>query len=55
MPAAEARPPEQEIVDHVARLLTPHKRPREVRYLDELPRNDMGKVMKKRLQPAAGR
>ncbi len=55
VPAAEARPPEQEIVDHVARLLTPHKRPREVRYLDELPRNDMGKVMKKRLQPAAGR
>ena len=40
---------EQEIIDHVARLLTPHKRPREVRYLDELPRNDMGKVQKKRL------
>jgi malonyl-CoA/methylmalonyl-CoA synthetase len=55
VPAADVRPPEQEIVDHVARLLTPHKRPREVRYLDELPRNDMGKVMKNRLQPAAGR
>ncbi len=30
----------------MARLLTPHKRPREVRYLDELPRNAMGKVTK---------
>ncbi|HEV7175993.1 MAG TPA: acyl-CoA synthetase [Solirubrobacteraceae bacterium] len=45
----DSRPSEQEITDHVARLLTPHKRPREVRYLDELPRNDMGKVQKKRL------
>jgi malonyl-CoA/methylmalonyl-CoA synthetase len=45
----DSRPPEKEIVDHVAKLLTPHKRPREVRYLDQLPRNDMGKVMKKQL------
>jgi malonyl-CoA/methylmalonyl-CoA synthetase len=45
----DSKPSEQEIIDHVARLLTPHKRPREVRYLDELPRNDMGKVQKKRL------
>jgi malonyl-CoA/methylmalonyl-CoA synthetase len=45
----DSKPSEQEITDHVARLLTPHKRPREVRYLDELPRNDMGKVQKKRL------
>ena len=36
----------QELVDHVARLLTPHKRPRDVRYLDALPRNAMGKVTK---------
>jgi len=43
------KPGEQELGDHVARLLTPHKRPRAVRYLDELPRNAMGKVMKKRL------
>jgi malonyl-CoA/methylmalonyl-CoA synthetase len=46
---AAERPGEQELADHVARLLTPHKRPRVVRYLDELPRNAMGKVMKKRL------
>jgi malonyl-CoA/methylmalonyl-CoA synthetase len=40
------RPGERELADHVARLLTPHKRPREVRYLDALPRNAMGKVTK---------
>ena len=47
---AQGRPPEQELVDHVARLLSPHKRPRVVRYLDQLPRNDMGKVMKRDLK-----
>jgi malonyl-CoA/methylmalonyl-CoA synthetase len=47
---AQGRPPEQELVDHVARLLSPHKRPRVVRYLEELPRNDMGKVMKRDLK-----
>ena len=31
-------------------LLTPHKRPREVRYLDALPRNAMGKVTKATLR-----
>jgi malonyl-CoA/methylmalonyl-CoA synthetase len=46
VPAGGERPSEQELADHVARLLTPHKRPREVRYLDELPRNAMGKVTK---------
>jgi malonyl-CoA/methylmalonyl-CoA synthetase len=44
-----AAPAEQELVDHVARLLTPHKRPRIVRYIESLPRNDMGKVMKRAL------
>ena len=37
------------LVDHVATLLAPHKRPREVRFVPELPRNDMGKVVKARL------
>jgi malonyl-CoA/methylmalonyl-CoA synthetase len=50
VPTGGARPAEQELIDHVARLLTPHKRPRVVRYLDALPRNDMGKVMKTRLE-----
>jgi malonyl-CoA/methylmalonyl-CoA synthetase len=46
---AGAAPPERELVDHVATLLAPHKRPREVRFTDSLPRNDMGKVQKSRL------
>jgi malonyl-CoA/methylmalonyl-CoA synthetase len=49
VPATDPPPSEHEVADHVAQLLTPHKRPRVVRYLDSLPRNDMGKVMKKAL------
>jgi malonyl-CoA/methylmalonyl-CoA synthetase len=40
-----------ELTDAVARLLTPHKRPRVVHFVDELPRNELGKVQKKRLKP----
>jgi malonyl-CoA/methylmalonyl-CoA synthetase len=43
---------ESELIDHVAGLLAPHKRPRDVHFLDELPRNDMGKVQKARLGSA---
>ncbi|MGW0116962.1 acyl-CoA synthetase [Streptomyces sp. NPDC003327] len=50
---ASAPPAEAQLADHVARLLAPHKRPRVVRLLDALPRNDMGKVLKKAL-PGAG-
>jgi len=47
---ASGEPPAaQELADHVARLLTPHKRPRVVHFLSALPRNDMGKVMKRAL------
>ncbi|MFJ6629931.1 acyl-CoA synthetase [Streptomyces sp. NPDC091376] len=50
VPADAARPPSAgELADHVARRLAPHKRPRTVRYLDALPRNDMGKIMKRAL------
>ena len=42
-------PSESELIDHVAQLLSRHKRPREVRLVPELPRNAMGKVQKKRL------
>jgi malonyl-CoA/methylmalonyl-CoA synthetase len=44
-----AEPTAEELADHVARLLAPHKRPRTVRFLKSLPRNDMGKVMKRAL------
>ncbi|MBI3226963.1 MAG: acyl-CoA synthetase [Mycolicibacterium cosmeticum] len=40
--------PEQ-VVDFVAQQLSVHKRPREVRLVDALPRNAMGKVLKKEL------
>ncbi|MGV1087514.1 MAG: acyl-CoA synthetase [Mycobacterium sp.] len=38
-----------ELADYVAQQLSAHKRPREVRVVDALPRNAMGKVMKKEL------
>lgn len=37
------------LIDHVAQQLSVHKRPREVRIVDSLPRNAMGKVLKKEL------
>jgi malonyl-CoA/methylmalonyl-CoA synthetase len=43
-------PSPADLTDHVARLLSPHKRPRTVRFLDALPRNDLGKVQKHRLR-----
>jgi malonyl-CoA/methylmalonyl-CoA synthetase len=49
VPAGDLRPTAQELGDHVAHQLAPHKRPRVVRYLDALPRNEMGKVLKKSL------
>jgi malonyl-CoA/methylmalonyl-CoA synthetase len=42
-----------ELVDHVARLLSPHKRPREIRFVEALPRNEMGKIKKTELVHAA--
>ncbi|WP_328970563.1 acyl-CoA synthetase [Streptomyces sp. NBC_00239] len=45
----QAPPGAQELADHVAGRLAPHKRPRDVRYLDALPRNDLGKIMKRAL------
>ena len=37
------------LIDYVAQELSVHKRPREVRMVDSLPRNAMGKVLKKEL------
>ncbi|MGW6054477.1 acyl-CoA synthetase [Streptomyces sp. NPDC055189] len=45
----EQVPAEGDLADHVAAQLAPHKRPRVVHYLPELPRNDMGKIMKRSL------
>ncbi|WP_435864493.1 acyl-CoA synthetase [Streptomyces phaeochromogenes] len=50
VPADPQSPPTvDELADHVARRLAPHKRPRVVHHLDALPRNDMGKIMKRAL------
>ncbi|MFC7884785.1 acyl-CoA synthetase [Streptomyces sp. NPDC057376] len=50
VPADPASPPALEtLADHVAGRLAPHKRPRVVRHVDALPRNDMGKIMKRAL------
>ena len=38
-----------ELISYVAQQLSVHKRPREVRIVDALPRNAMGKVLKKQL------
>ncbi|MFJ4961071.1 acyl-CoA synthetase [Streptomyces sp. NPDC088729] len=50
VPADPAAPPAaEELAAHVAAELAPHKRPRTVRYLDALPRNDLGKILKRSL------
>ncbi|MET7916224.1 acyl-CoA synthetase [Streptomyces avermitilis] len=55
VPADPGTPPAaDELADHVARRLAPHKRPRTVRFLDSLPRNDMGKIMKRALPQGSG-
>jgi malonyl-CoA/methylmalonyl-CoA synthetase len=39
----------EELADHVAKQLAPHKRPRAVKLVEALPRNAMGKILKKQL------
>ncbi|EMF55851.1 acyl-CoA synthetase [Streptomyces bottropensis] len=46
----QSPPPAGELAAHVATHLSPHKRPRRVHYLSALPRNDMGKIMKRALK-----
>ncbi|MDL9946999.1 acyl-CoA synthetase [Gordonia sp. ABSL11-1] len=43
------RVPDSELIDHVTAELSHHKRPREIRFVEALPRNAMGKVQKKLL------
>ncbi|MFJ4922927.1 acyl-CoA synthetase [Streptomyces sp. NPDC088725] len=51
VPEHAGNPPgAEELADHVAAQLAAHKRPRVVRCLEALPRNDMGKIMKRSLQ-----
>ncbi|MCI0634569.1 MAG: AMP-binding protein, partial [Actinobacteria bacterium] len=48
-------PSPDDLAGHVAHLLASHKRPREIRFLDELPRNEMGKVRKSALPSESSR
>lgn len=41
---------ESDLIEHVAAELSVHKRPREIRVVESLPRNAMGKVQKKNLR-----
>lgn len=50
VPAVGAEVDDTELIELVAQQLSIHKRPREVRVVDTLPRNAMGKVQKKLLQ-----
>ncbi|WP_427922662.1 acyl-CoA synthetase [Streptomyces sp. cg40] len=50
VPADPQSPPQlAELADHVAGRLAPHKRPRVLHLLSALPRNDMGKILKRAL------
>jgi acyl-CoA synthetase (AMP-forming)/AMP-acid ligase II len=49
VPANGVKLAPDDIIDYVARTLTPHKRPREIRFVTRLPRNHMGKVQKRLL------
>ncbi|WJV48993.1 acyl-CoA synthetase [Streptomyces flavofungini] len=49
-PADPAAPPAlDDLAAHVATRLAPHKRPRVLHLVDALPRNDMGKILKRAL------
>jgi malonyl-CoA/methylmalonyl-CoA synthetase len=50
VPREGATPAARELIAHASELLSSHKRPREVRFLDALPRNPMGKVTKQALR-----
>ncbi|HET9254651.1 MAG TPA: AMP-binding protein [Pseudonocardiaceae bacterium] len=47
--ASDPPPGARELAEHVTALLAPHKRPRVVRFVPALPRDDMGKVRKNQL------
>ena len=49
VPAPGDLPREADLAEQVAVLLAPHKRPREFHFVERLPRNEMGKVLKRSL------
>jgi malonyl-CoA/methylmalonyl-CoA synthetase len=51
VPTAGASVEVEELREHVGRLLAFYKRPRQVHFVEALPRNAMGKVTKRELVP----
>ena len=54
VPTAGASVEVEELREHVGRLLAFYKRPRQVHFVEELPRNAMGKVTKRRARSLIG-
>jgi malonyl-CoA/methylmalonyl-CoA synthetase len=46
---ARSRLPERDLIDFADGMLAPYKRPRIIRFVDEIPRNALGKVLRDRL------
>jgi fatty-acyl-CoA synthase len=46
---------EAELIEHVRERLTPFKAPKRVLFVDELPRNASGKILKRRLRDTFGK
>ncbi|MEA2626358.1 MAG: fatty-acyl-CoA synthase [Candidatus Binatota bacterium] len=53
VPAAQDRPVDDALIEHCRRHLSGYKVPRIFRWIDELPRNPTGKVLKKELRARA--
>jgi malonyl-CoA/methylmalonyl-CoA synthetase len=49
VPSGPAAPTLEELANLVAAQLAPHKRPRRLRVVESLPRNDMGKILEREL------
>jgi acyl-CoA synthetase (AMP-forming)/AMP-acid ligase II len=49
-PEADARPSEEEIIEHCRTVIASYKKPKYVVFLDSLPRNTIGKVLKRDLR-----
>jgi len=53
VPAAGADVNEQMLKDHCAALLSPHKRPKFIQIVRELPKSHYGKVQRSKVRAAA--
>ncbi len=50
VPETGTEPGTAELLAHVAGLLAPYKRPRRVEFIEQVPRNPAGKIIKKLLR-----